>query len=96
MRTYIKSLNFKSRAALLQNSVTYKNQLAAFLDGNTVVSTGNQEAMANFIKTGTLADGQFEKWSLFTRLQEGYFGGGWQAVHDVRGRVSGFQTCNQQ
>lgn len=65
VRTYIKKLNFKSRANLIENKVEYKNQLAAFLDEKTILSTSNFDAMQKFIQTGKYDLETFEKTSNF-------------------------------
>jgi hypothetical protein len=68
IRTYIKSLNFKSRSTLGKNSIAYKNQLAAFLDDSTIVSTTNIQAMKDFLATGKLSPELFEKTSALKSL----------------------------
>lgn len=88
VRSYIKSLNFKSRANLTQNSVAYKNQLAAFLDPNTIVSTTNIDAMQQFLATGALAPDAFEKTSGLISLRTCGACGGRESFPHGRGQVS--------
>lgn len=85
IRQYIKSLNFKSRSSLVENGATYKNHLAAFLNPKTIVSTANQEAMKEFLKTGRLQEGNFETWGRLTRIQKAHFGDRGSAIRDERG-----------
>lgn len=52
VQMYIKSINFDYVSGLKQNETPYVNNLAAFLDKNTLVYTSNKDNLSEFLKTG--------------------------------------------
>jgi len=90
VRNLISGNSFKIRVGLREAGVVYKNELASFVDANTIVSSSKSNLIDNFLGTGNLPDDEnLTLTSKIIRIQKGRHCSRRKASNAVRARVQG-------